>query len=239
MSTWSGEEEESLAWERLIAARKLVKEVEKDDPGNPGLKDAWKSVYAAEGSDWFWWYGLDQDSGYDELWDELFKTHLMNIYTSLDAELPPYLKNLWLPPEVPVEKAYDVIDPGVDGYAIPGEWDGAYHFSDGDAAEVEEGWNISSVRVGYSSRDLFVRVDMAGDTVRRMRNDGAVDLALYVGAPNARDMNVYSTNYLTKYGGQPLNHPGQWRVKIITEEVLFILFQRYLISGMTKGAVKG
>jgi hypothetical protein len=39
-------------------------------------------MYAAEGSDWFWWYGGDQTApGGDRPFDEAFRTHLRNVYT--------------------------------------------------------------------------------------------------------------------------------------------------------------
>lgn len=48
----------------------------------------------AEGSDWFWWFGEDQDSGNDDKFDDLFRTHLKNIYRGLGveplAELDPH-----------------------------------------------------------------------------------------------------------------------------------------------------
>jgi len=229
MSTWSGEEEESLAWERLIAARDLVVTRQQDNPTDPALPAAWKSIYAAEGSDWFWWYGLDQDSGYDELWDELFKVHLMNVYTSLGEEFPPYLKNLWLPPEFPLERASDVIDPGIDGFSIPGEWEGSYLFSDRDDEAVDTRWDIDEVRVGYSSRNLFVRIDLADDDLKYLWKNEDADISLYVGAPNARDMNIFSTNYVTKYGKAPLNYPAKMRIKLLPSEVLS--------TGRTKFAV--
>ncbi len=220
MSTWSGEEEESLAWERLIAARELVVTRERDNPSDPALPAAWKSIFAAEGSDWFWWYGLDQDSGYDELWDELFKVHLMNVYTSLGEEFPPYLKNLWLPPEIPSVRASDVIDPGIDGFSIPGEWEGSYRFSDRDDEAVDAPWDIREMNVGYSSRNLFVRIDLSEDDLKYMWKNEDADISLYVGAPNARDMNIFSTNYITKYGKAPLNYPAKLRIKLLPGEVL-------------------
>ena len=58
LSTWSGEEDESLAWKRLVEARKALVEFESANPTHSGLETAWESLYIAEGSDWFWWYGL-------------------------------------------------------------------------------------------------------------------------------------------------------------------------------------
>jgi len=45
----------------------------------------------AEGSDWFWWFGEDQDSGDDDEFDDLFRTHLKNIYRGLGTDPPPAL----------------------------------------------------------------------------------------------------------------------------------------------------
>ena len=100
-SVTAGEEEESLAWQRLVEARQQLVAFEADNPTDPGLEAAWESLYIAEGSDWFWWYGLDQDSGYDENWDVLFKVHLSNIYRAVNLDLPPYLQDLWTNPAVP------------------------------------------------------------------------------------------------------------------------------------------
>ena len=52
---------------------------------------AFQALYMAEGSDWFWWFGEDQDSGNDDEFDHLFRTHLKNVYRSLRAEPPTEL----------------------------------------------------------------------------------------------------------------------------------------------------
>ncbi len=46
---------------------------------------------AAEGSDWFWWYGPDFTTDCDFLFDDLFRTHLKNVYSLLDVDPPAYL----------------------------------------------------------------------------------------------------------------------------------------------------
>jgi len=90
--TWIGESEENQAWEYLRIARQ--------DLGESGLKrpdmsaaeprrgtktwyarKAWESMYAAEGSDWFWWYGSDQTGGGgDSPFDKAFVNYLDNVY---------------------------------------------------------------------------------------------------------------------------------------------------------------
>jgi hypothetical protein len=49
------------------------------------------SVLAAEGSDWFWWFGADQESRNDAAFDELFRAHLKAVYSALDIEAPDVL----------------------------------------------------------------------------------------------------------------------------------------------------
>ena len=44
----------------------------------------------AEGSDWFWWYGLDQDSSVDYYFDQAFKDLLSMVYVSLGLEKPSF-----------------------------------------------------------------------------------------------------------------------------------------------------
>jgi hypothetical protein len=90
--TWIGEAEENTAWRYLLRAR--------EDLGNSGLAQpdprspepeqgttawnafrAWEEMYAAEGSDWFWWYGDDQQApGGDKPFDTAFISHLKDVY---------------------------------------------------------------------------------------------------------------------------------------------------------------
>lgn len=51
----------------------------------------------AEGSDWFWWLGTDQDSGNDPEFDDLFRTHLRNVYHELDVAPPVELERHIVP----------------------------------------------------------------------------------------------------------------------------------------------
>jgi hypothetical protein len=43
-------------------------------------RKAFDALYAAEGSDWFWWFGDDQTSDSDADFDDLFRQHLSNVY---------------------------------------------------------------------------------------------------------------------------------------------------------------
>lgn len=90
--TWIGDDEENRAWEYLLMARNDLENsgLKQPDPHAPEPRKstkawyayrAWESMYAAEGSDWFWWYGTDQTApAGDKPFDLAYITHLNNIY---------------------------------------------------------------------------------------------------------------------------------------------------------------
>ena len=213
LRTWAGEEEESLAWQRLVEARQALVEFEESHPNDPGLPAAWESLYIAEGSDWYWWYGLDQDSGYDENWDVLFKVHLSNIYRAINLDLPPYLQDLWTNPAVADPAATSIVEPMIDGVALPGEWDGAARY---DAPVSGGEFDIESFYFGYDASNVFFRVDATtADELADAEGDGqygSPDLAIYFMQPNAVNFNEAETNFRTYYGNQILGFPSKYMV---------------------------
>ncbi len=99
-STWVGENEENRAWWWL---NKVRQDYERATAGlskteyrarKDALDAAWAAMAAAEGSDWFWWYGTDQNTGEgDTRWDQLFRAHLETVYRELqrggfEVEMP-------------------------------------------------------------------------------------------------------------------------------------------------------
>lgn len=91
--TWIGEDEENRAWEYLLQTRQDLgtSGIAPPDPaescpdaGSPAYCRymAWEEMYAAEGSDWFWWYGQDQGApGGDKPFERIFLTHLKSVYS--------------------------------------------------------------------------------------------------------------------------------------------------------------
>ncbi len=104
--TWIGEPEENKAWEYLLKTRQALEEsgLPQPDPRAPMEKSmqgaatyrAYESMYAAEGSDWFWWYGADQGApGGDRPFEEAFFSHLRAVYkhmedAGVDIETPTF-----------------------------------------------------------------------------------------------------------------------------------------------------
>lgn len=94
LGTWIGEEEENRGWELLGQARDFLAQTGETPQSAPA---AFEALYMAEGSDWFWWFGDDQESGNDDEFDDLFRTHLRNVYSSLGAEAPAALSQHIVP----------------------------------------------------------------------------------------------------------------------------------------------
>jgi alpha-amylase/alpha-mannosidase (GH57 family) len=87
LGTWFGDAEENRAWEMLGAVRADLARLA---PSSEHAA-AWLALYAAEGSDWFWWFGADQESGSDGAFDALFRSHLRAVYGALGRVAPPAL----------------------------------------------------------------------------------------------------------------------------------------------------
>ena len=111
---------------------------------------AFDEIYAAEGSDWFWWYGADMTSpsNDDSPFDQGFRAHLGGMYLHMNEALKLLGKPVITPPEFkpiiqanpqaplgPLEPA-----PVLDGQFTPneGEWtkQGGFFF-DSDTAGAE------------------------------------------------------------------------------------------------------
>jgi alpha-amylase/alpha-mannosidase (GH57 family) len=88
LGTWIGEPEENRGWELLGRARA---DLFAAGTAAAGATEALESIYAAQGSDWFWWLGEDQDSGRDHEFDDLFRAHLRASYRVRGAEPPVIL----------------------------------------------------------------------------------------------------------------------------------------------------
>lgn len=84
-SKWIGNPFKNKAWEYLAIARKELESFKLEAAGDK-LELAWKQIYICEGSDWFWWYGENQDD-----FDQLFRMHLSNFYTIIGKPIPDYL----------------------------------------------------------------------------------------------------------------------------------------------------
>lgn len=161
---WIGHEEDNLAWDYLTATRNDLEMFEKLNPDKRN-DEAWQSVYAAEGSDWNWWYGDEHQTETQEEFDELFRLNLMKVYKTIGKEIPP---NLFVPvlredrsivPEITIR---GFITPKIDGMVTSYyEWyQGAYLAvgKSGGSMHKAESF-ISYIYYGFDQNALFLRID--------------------------------------------------------------------------------
>jgi len=186
LSTWSGDPDEDEGWARLATARAVVA-----DAGDPA--EAVEAIYAAQGSDWFWWYGTDQDSNTDDLYDWLFKAHMTGAYQAAGAtEIPAYLG---LRLVQPVAESLGELTPTVDGFMTSDEgWE--------DAVIVTGDGELQEMRIGYVESSLYVLVRMAIDPTTFIGTD-ELYLTLYASGAPGTPANVASRHAEAALGFAP------------------------------------
>jgi alpha-amylase/alpha-mannosidase (GH57 family) len=139
--TWIGAPAKNRAWDLLVKVREELA----DDVANapalsppdvlrgdaPPAAVAKAALFAAEASDWFWWFGDDHSSAHDAVFDALFRGHLVTACRALGREAPaelehPIERRVAAPAVLPTEP----ISPQIDG-RLPDffEWLGAGRYS--------------------------------------------------------------------------------------------------------------
>jgi alpha-amylase/alpha-mannosidase (GH57 family) len=191
-STWIGEEEENRGWEYLTETRAFLEQFingrRQGDVSPESLEEAITQMYIAEGSDWFWWYGSDQNSGNDESFDLQYRNTLKAVYSAL-GEAPPRFLDVPIIPERAADAtagATGLISPTLDGLVAEGEWLNAalYEASGGVMATAQS--YFESVAFGFNGKYFFLKValDPASDIPA-----GSSAIELYVQAPGGGGSN--------------------------------------------------
>jgi alpha-amylase/alpha-mannosidase (GH57 family) len=161
-ATWIGETEEARAWDYLYQARRDLKRAEAE---GTDTAEAFSSLLFAEGSDWFWWYGSDQESGDDGYFDAAFRELLGQMYDALGVDRPGYVR-------IPIIPA-SAVDPdrtpeGLLSPSVMDPTDPAW-----DSAGIISGPN--EIRWAFDSKNLYLRIADLGDSVADV----------YLGVPSA------------------------------------------------------
>lgn len=187
--TWIGENEENTAWVYLAEARRAIDE-NRGAAGEGAVTLALSEVYAAEGSDWFWWYGLDRDIGNDVVFDEAFRGTLKQVYEHLGVDTPAYLDIPIIAPGgvEPKKLMTKLVTPIIDGKVTsPGEWEDAAFIDGSGGAMAGSGGELArAVHCGYDRENLYLRVD-PGD-----RSYSDCDFDIYLSGRPETGLNVYT-----------------------------------------------
>jgi alpha-amylase/alpha-mannosidase (GH57 family) len=178
---WIGHPEENTAWDYLEQARQAavtgnpevanllggtIGTPDSSDGSETKARQVCRSLFAAEGSDWFWWYGDDHFSPHSDHFDCLFRNNLIQVYRLLDLPVP---RNLFEPIKkitpaglvrLPTTLVTPVINGIMDDYF---EWLGAglYDLSRQSSAMHEAESLLLCFFYGYDRNFFYVRVDGA------------------------------------------------------------------------------
>ncbi len=163
---WIGHEEDRRGWELLAHTRSRLVDITPTLPPDQA-KAAWEELYAAEGSDWFWWYGDEFETDFKSEFDRLFRTHLRNVWIRAGLVPPEHLHRPLIkaaPMQAPdvVRTPTSLIDPTLDGLATDFfEWHGAglIRATAPLGAMWTSGRFFSRIAFGFSLKQLFLRLD--------------------------------------------------------------------------------
>lgn len=154
--TWIGETEEAIAWDYLARVREDLASYETGaaSVSQDALDQAFDFMYLAEGSDWFWWYGEDQDSGQDSYFDEGYRALLAGVYESLGEDVPRFV-------QVPIIQASSVAATrpfsGVSTPEVDGDDDAAWE----SAAfyQIPGDFSVSGLYYTLDKENIYLRLD--------------------------------------------------------------------------------
>lgn len=155
--TWIGETEETMAWNYLGKVREYLSKYDvthKREATAEAIATAQDYMYLAEGSDWFWWYGADQDSGVDEYFDIGFRALLAKVYESLGDPVPTFVNVPIIPkkPESPKIALSGTGTPVIDGFDNAEEWASAAIYNAGTGSEAPE------LAYTMDSKNIYIRL---------------------------------------------------------------------------------
>jgi alpha-amylase/alpha-mannosidase (GH57 family) len=181
-ATWIGEQQEAKAWDYLYEVRDDLKKAQ-DDVDDATWNAAYRAMLFAEGSDWFWWYGSDQESGDDGYFDAAYRELLGQVYDTLGNDRPSFIRVPIIP-----SPAQEADRTPTDLVTIPiGRFD-------------EDAWALGGLYDGsnplhwaFDAENLYVRIDnLDGDQADLYLGVPSADTVtgLSVGVPNEADRQV-------------------------------------------------
>jgi alpha-amylase/alpha-mannosidase (GH57 family) len=189
---WIGHPEENLAWDLVAGARAAAVAASPSvaaalESGSPPVdataEQICRSLYAAQGSDWFWWYGDDHFSPHSDRFDKLFRQHLLNIYRLLGQDPPRELLEAIKKksPAGLIREPAAFIDPEINGRTSGYfEWlaAGLYDLTRQGSAMHSSDRMLQSFYYGYNKSSLFFRIDGVQEFSRLLKDGDVLNLHL-------------------------------------------------------------
>lgn len=204
---WIGHPEENLGWDYLARARAaavakspavaslLQGEEPPADGGNATAPLVCKSLYAAQGSDWFWWLGDDHFSTHAASFDLLFRRHLMNVYRLLDLETP---RELYHPIKKQLAAGFvrdpaALVTPAITGIVSDSsEWlsAGLYDLTKQSSAMHAAESLLQAFFYGFDREYFYFRIDGVRSLEKIFRQEDCLSLHLIRGAEYRVEMEL-------------------------------------------------
>jgi alpha-amylase/alpha-mannosidase (GH57 family) len=162
---WIGHQEDNQGWDLIRHTRSCLADIAATLPSDRA-QAAWDELYAAEGSDWFWWYGDDFHTDYKEEFDRLFRTHLRNVWTIAGLTPPEQLNQPiathGLPEADILTAPLGFLNPTIDGQVTNFfEWREAGRIK--TQPPLGAMWKaegvLTSIQFGWSLDQLYLRLD--------------------------------------------------------------------------------
>ncbi len=174
---WIGHREDRLAWTALGRARSALDGLERrGDAAADALARARAHLLAAEGSDWYWWYGEDFSTELAAEFDGLFRGHVVRA-CELMGVVPPFealqpIKHVGAPATFetkPLREPTLLVRPALDGRDPTFfEWQGAGLYRPGQhrGSMFGAAQAFHVVYYGFDLENVYLRLDPAETPAR-------------------------------------------------------------------------
>jgi len=202
--TWIGDPAKNAAWDALTQARRtvgaqcratLAGELHRAEKEVAAARRAMDCLLAAEGSDWFWWFGKGHTSLEDAEFDSLFRRYLRAAYQLVGLRPPASLET----PIDPANRSRDnptasagafELPTGLVSPAITGRVESYYKWVGAGRYDLEQG-ALHQADPALKRLYFGLGCDASGDRCLFLRVDGSRPLAGIL-TDNARIVFVFS-----------------------------------------------
>jgi alpha-amylase/alpha-mannosidase (GH57 family) len=161
---WIGDPVKNRAWELLGRARARFDRAVAEGVAAEQRDAAFERLLAAEGSDWFWWFGEPFHSMEDALFDALFRAHLAGAYAALGLTPPRELDepvaalDRQARDESALSAPWSFIQPQIGGNRFY-DWQGAGRYRVPRGAAMADSPRVAAILFGFDRKTLYVRLE--------------------------------------------------------------------------------
>jgi len=183
---WIGEATKNTAWLYLSSVIEDFKQFQKENSSKENklltekIKQAQEELLNAQGSDWYWWYGEPNESKNDDIFDFLFRSHLMNVYKILELPIPEYLTLPLADTTVKTLKNPAAkISPELNCQIVDKAWDNAGSIFVPDKPTSNVSSLIKYIYFGCDNENIYFRFELNKDSLKIKYENIVNQIAIY------------------------------------------------------------